>query len=361
MPQWAGSSWYQLRYIDPTNDEIFCDLENERYWTGPRPAEHGANDPGGVDLYVGGVEHAVLHLLYSRFWHKVLFDLGYVTSREPYRRLYNQGYIQAFAYTDSRGVYVPAAEVEEKDGRFFYNGEEVNQEYGKMGKSLKNAVAPDEICRDFGADTLRVYEMSMGPLDTSRPWATKDVVGSQRFLQRLWRLVVDESTGELITHDRELSQEDLKALHRTIAGVRDDYENLRLNTVVAKLIEYVNYLTKAYKSGAPRAAVEPVVQLVSPIAPHIAEELWRHFGHSQTITYEPFPTFDEKYLVDDEVEVPVQVNGKVKARISVPVDGAKDAVLAAAKAEPRIAELLEGKNLIKEIFVPGRMVNLVVK
>ncbi|MDN6431956.1 leucine--tRNA ligase [Corynebacterium flavescens] len=361
MPQWAGSSWYQLRYIDPTNDEIFCDLENERYWTGPRPAEHGANDPGGVDLYVGGVEHAVLHLLYSRFWHKVLFDLGYVTSREPYRRLYNQGYIQAFAYTDSRGVYVPAAEVEEKDGKFYYNGEEVNQEYGKMGKSLKNAVAPDEICRDFGADTLRVYEMSMGPLDTSRPWATKDVVGSQRFLQRLWRLVVDESTGELITHDREMSQEDLKALHRTIAGVRDDYENLRLNTVVAKLIEYVNYLTKAYKSGAPRAAVEPVVQLVSPIAPHIAEELWRHFGHSQTITYEPFPTFDEKYLVDDEVEVPVQVNGKVKARISVPVDAAKDAVLAAAKAEPRIAELLEGKNLIKEIFVPGRMVNLVVK
>ncbi|MDN5841759.1 MAG: leucine--tRNA ligase, partial [Corynebacterium casei] len=197
MPQWAGSSFYQLRYIDPVNDEAVVDIENERYWTGPQPDVHGPNDPGGVDLYVGGVEHAVLHLLYSRFWHKVLYDLGHVTSKEPYRRLYNQGYIQAYAYTDSRGIYVPAAEVGEKDGKFFYNGEEVNQEYGKMGKSLKNAIGPDDFCEEFGADTLRVYEMSMGPLDTSRPWATKDVVGAQRFLQRLWRLVVDETTGEI--------------------------------------------------------------------------------------------------------------------------------------------------------------------
>ncbi|MCQ9334454.1 leucine--tRNA ligase [Corynebacterium phoceense] len=361
MPQWAGSSWYQLRYIDPTNDDVFCDIENERYWTGPRPAEHGANDPGGVDLYVGGVEHAVLHLLYARFWHKVLYDLGYVTSKEPYRRLYNQGYIQAYAYTDARGVYVPAAEVEEKDGTFFYQGEEVNQEYGKMGKSLKNAVAPDDICRDFGADTLRVYEMSMGPLDASRPWATKDVVGSQRFLQRLWRLAVNEETGELATSDTELTKDDLKHLHRTIAGVRDDYENLRLNTVVAKLIEYVNYLTKTYKASAPRAAVEPIAQLVSPIAPHIAEELWKRFGHEGTITYVDFPTFDEKYLVDDEVEVPVQINGKVKTRINVAADADEDTVVSAALADSRIAELTEGKNIVKQIYVPGRMVNLVVK
>ncbi len=361
MPQWAGSSWYQLRYIDPTNDDAFCDIENERYWTGPRPEEHGVNDPGGVDLYVGGVEHAVLHLLYSRFWHKVLFDLGLVTSKEPYRRLYNQGYIQAFAYTDSRGVYVPAAEVEEKDGKFFYQGEEVHQEYGKMGKSLKNAVAPDEICRDFGADTLRVYEMSMGPLDTSRPWATKDVVGAQRFLQRLWRLVVDENTGELDVADVEPTEDDLKALHRTVAGVREDYENLRLNTVVAKLIEYVNYLTKAYKSGAPRAAVEPLAQLVSPIAPHIAEELWSRLGHEGTITYVDFPVFDEKYLVDDEIEVPVQINGKVKSRIMVAADAGEDEVLAAALADEKIAGLTEGKNIFKKIYVPGRMVNLVVK
>ena len=361
MPQWAGSSWYQLRYIDPRNDDAFCDIENERYWTGPRPEQHGPQDPGGVDLYVGGVEHAVLHLLYSRFWHKVLFDLGFVSSQEPYRRLYNQGYIQAYAYTDSRGVYVPAAEVEEKDGKFYYNGEEVNQEYGKMGKSLKNAVAPDDICRDFGADTLRVYEMSMGPLDTSRPWATKDVVGSQRFLQRLWRLAVNEDTGELATTDAALSEDDLKQLHRTIAGVRDDYENLRLNTVVAKLIEYVNYLTKTYRTEAPRAAVEPIAQLVSPIAPHIAEELWQRFGHDETITYQPFPTFEEKYLVDDEIEVPVQINGKVKARINVAADADQDAVFDVALADAKIADLTNGKNVVKKIYVPGRMVNLVVK
>ncbi|OUJ23145.1 leucine--tRNA ligase [Corynebacterium kefirresidentii] len=361
MPQWAGSSWYQLRYIDPRNDEAFCDIENERYWTGPRPDQHGPQDPGGVDLYVGGVEHAVLHLLYSRFWHKVLFDLGFVSSQEPYRRLYNQGYIQAYAYTDSRGVYVPAAEVEEKDGKFYYNGEEVNQEYGKMGKSLKNAVAPDDICRDFGADTLRVYEMSMGPLDTSRPWATKDVVGSQRFLQRLWRLAVNEDTGELATTDAKLSEDDLKQLHRTIAGVRDDYENLRLNTVVAKLIEYVNYLTKTYRTEAPRAAVEPIAQLVSPIAPHIAEELWQRFGHDETITYQPFPTFEEKYLVDDEIEVPVQINGKVKARINVAADADQEAVFEVALADAKITELTSGKNVVKKIYVPGRMVNLVVK
>ncbi|MDK8823466.1 leucine--tRNA ligase [Corynebacterium coyleae] len=361
MPQWAGSSWYQLRYIDPTNTDALVDIENERYWTGPRPEEHGANDPGGVDLYVGGVEHAVLHLLYARFWHKVLYDLGFVTSKEPYRRLFNQGYIQAYAYTDSRGVYVPAAEVEEKDGKFFYQGEEVNREYGKMGKSLKNSVAPDEVVEDYGADTLRVYEMSMGPLDTSRPWATKDVVGAQRFLQRLWRLVVDEATGEVTVVDASLTEDDLKALHRTIAGVRDDYAHLRDNTVAAKLIEYVNYLTKTYPSGAPRDAVEPLVQMVSPLAPHIAEELWSLLGHPETITFEPFPEFAEQWLTDDTVEVPVQINGKVKARIDVATDASKDDLEAAALADDRVAALVDGKTVVKVIAIPGRMVNLVVK
>ena len=358
MPQWAGSSWYQLRYIDPNNDNALVDIENERYWVGPREGRPS----GGVDLYVGGVEHAVLHLLYARFWHKVLFDLGVVSSFEPYYRLYNQGYIQAYAYTDSRGVYVPAAEVEEKDGKFFYNGEEVNREYGKMGKSLKNAVAPDDICRDFGADTLRVYEMSMGPLDTSRPWATKDVVGSQRFLQRLWRLVVDEQTGELAVADADLGDDDNKALHRTIAGVRDDYEHLRDNTVVAKLIEYVNYLTKTFSgSSVPRAAVEPLVIMVAPIAPHIAEELWSRLGHEGTITFVDFPTFEDKWLVDDEIELPVQVNGKVKARVNVPADADQDGVFDVVLADEKVASLTDGKNVVKKIYVPGRMVNLVVK
>ncbi|PRQ11071.1 leucine--tRNA ligase [Corynebacterium sp. 13CS0277] len=357
MPQWAGSSWYQLRYIDPRNHEQFCALDNEAYWSGPQ-ADNPA-DPGGVDLYVGGVEHAVLHLLYSRFWHKVLFDLGYVTSREPYRRLFNQGYIQAFAYTDARGIYVPAAEVEERDGKFYYQGEEVTQEYGKMGKSLKNSVSPDEICDDYGADTLRVYEMAMGPLDTSRPWATKDVVGAQRFLQRTWRLVVDEDSGAVRLTDAALTEEDTKQLHRTIAGVTDDYENLRLNTVVAKLIEYVNYLTKTYPQGAPVAAVEPLVVMLAPVAPHIAEELWRRLGHEGTIAYVDFPTFDEKWLVDDTIELPVQVNGKVRARIQVAVDAAQDDVVAQAVAA--VPTHVEGKTIVKQIVVPGRMVNLVVK
>ncbi|WIM70936.1 leucine--tRNA ligase [Corynebacterium suedekumii] len=357
MPQWAGSSWYQLRYIDPTNDDALVDIENERYWTGPQ----FDGDCGGVDLYVGGVEHAVLHLLYSRFWHKVLFDLGHVTSVEPYRRLYNQGYIQAYAYTDARGVYVPAEEVEERDGRFFHGDEEVTQEYGKMGKSLKNAVAPDDICDNYGADTLRVYEMSMGPLDTSRPWATKDVVGAQRFLQRMWRLIVDESTGDVLTTDAALTDEDKKQLHRTIDGVRDDYTHLRVNTVVAKLIEYVNYLTKTYPDTIPAAAVEPLVVMVAPVAPHIAEELWKRLGHTDTVAFVDFPVAEEQWLVDDEVELPVQINGKVRARVMVPADAAQDAVLDKVLAESAVQSHLEGKNLVKQIVVPGRMVNLVVK
>ncbi|MDK8718869.1 leucine--tRNA ligase [Corynebacterium pseudodiphtheriticum] len=361
MPQWAGSSWYQMRYIDPTNSDAFCDIDNERYWTGPRPEVHGPNDPGGVDLYVGGVEHAVLHLLYARFWHKVLFDLGHVSSKEPYRRLYNQGYIQAYAYTDSRGVYVPAEEVEERDGEFFYHGDKVNREYGKMGKSLKNAVAPDDIAENFGADTLRVYEMSMGPLADSRPWATKDVVGAQRFLQRLWRLVVNENSGEVAVVDAELEKKDLQQLHRTIAGVRDDYENLRVNTVVAKLIEYVNYLTKNYPDGAPRAAVEPIAVMVAPVAPHIAEELWSRLGHEDTITFEQFPSFDEKYLVDDEIELPVQVNGKVKSRVLVAADVSQDDAVAAALADEKVLAAIGEKSVVKKVVVPGRMINLVVK
>ena len=358
MPQWAGSSWYQLRYIDPQNPDEFCALENEQYWTGPQ----FPGDCGGVDLYVGGVEHAVLHLMYARFWHKVLFDLGYVSSYEPYRRLYNQGYIQAFAYTDSRGVYVPAAEVEERDGKFYYQGEEVTQEYGKMGKSLKNSVSPDEICDDYGADTLRVYEMAMGPLDTSRPWATKDVVGAQRFLQRLWRLVVDEETGDVTVSDAELDDDTAKALHRTIAGIRDDYENLRLNTVVAKAIEYVNFLTKHFATTpVPRAAVTPIVIMIAPIAPHIAEELWQRLGHDDTITYVKFPTFDEKWLVDDEIELPVQINGKVRSRIMVPTEADRDQVAAIALADATIQSHIADKTVVKQIVVPGRMVNLVVK
>jgi leucyl-tRNA synthetase len=362
MPNWAGSCWYQLRYVDPSNSERFVDPVNEEYWLGPRTAEHGVNDPGGVDLYVGGVEHAVLHLLYSRFWQKVLYDLGYVSSEEPYRRLFNQGYIQAFAYTDSRGFYVPAEEVEESGGKFFFHGEEVQQEYGKMGKSLKNVVTPDQMAADYGADTFRFYEMAMGPLDVSRPWATKDVVGAHRFLQRLWRLAVDEQSGELRVTSAEPSTEDRKQLHKTIAGVREDYAEMRFNTAGAKLIELNNHLTKVYGSaeGTPRELVEPLVLMLAPLCPHIAEELWHRLGHEDSLVHGPFPVAEEQYLVEETVEYPIQVNGKVRARITVAADAGKDAVQSAALAEEKIAALLNGGEPRKVIVVPGRLVNVVV-
>lgn len=364
MPQWAGSCWYELRYTDPHNSERFCAKENEAYWMGPRPAEHGVDDPGGVDLYVGGAEHAVLHLLYSRFWHKVLYDLGHVSSREPFRRLVNQGLVQAYAYTDARGTYVPAAEVIERDGTFRYptpDGEiEVFQEFGKMGKSLKNSLTPDDICDAYGADTLRVYEMSMGPLETSRPWATKDIVGAHRFLQRVWRLVVDEDTGELRVVDAELAAETSRALHRTIAGVSEDYAALRNNTAAAKLIEYTNHLTKVHRDGVPKAAVEPLVLLLAPLAPHLAEELWSRLGHTTSLAHGPFPVADPAFLVDDTVEYPVQVNGKVRGRVLVAADADADAVQAAALADEKVLAFLAGAEPRKVIVVPGRMVNLVI-
>ncbi|QCR71273.1 leucine--tRNA ligase [Mycobacterium avium] len=367
MPQWAGSSWYELRYTDPHNSERFCAKENEAYWMGPRPADHGPQDPGGVDLYVGGAEHAVLHLLYARFWHKVLYDLGHVSSREPYRRLVNQGYIQAFAYTDSRGSYVLAEEVVERDGRFFYRGPdgeiEVFQEFGKIGKSLKNSISPDEICDDYGADTLRVYEMSMGPLEASRPWATKDVVGAHRFLQRVWRLVVDEQTGETRVVDgagRDLPTGTLRLLHRTIAGVSEDYAGLRNNTAVAKLIEYTNHLTKEHRDAVPRAAVEPLVLMLAPLAPHMAEELWLRLGHTTSLAHGPFPVADPAYLVEDTVEYPVQVNGKVRGRVTVAADADRDTLEAAALADEKVLAFLAGAQPRKVIVVPGRLVNLVV-
>ena len=365
MPNWAGSSWYELRYIDPHNSERFCAKENEAYWMGPRPAEHGPGDPGGVDLYVGGAEHAVLHLLYSRFWHKVLYDLGYVSSREPYRRLVNQGYIQAFAYTDVRGTYVPADEVVERDGTFVYPGPdgevEVFQEFGKIGKSLKNSISPDEMCDDYGADTLRVYEMAMGPLEASRPWATKDVVGAHRFLQRVWRLVVDEQTGIVEVADNpDLDTDTLRLLHRTIAGVSEDYAALRNNTAVAKLIEYTNHLTKQHRDSIPRAAVEPLVLMLAPLAPHLAEELWQRLGHPTSLAHGPFPVADPDYLVEDTVEYPVQVNGKVRGRITVPAGADADAVEAAALADEKVQTSLAGATPKKVIVVAGRLVNLVV-
>ena len=356
MPQWAGSCWYELRYLDPDNDQAAVDPANERYWMGPTHE----GDCGGVDLYVGGVEHAVLHLLYARFWHKVLYDLGHLSSREPFRKLFNQGYVQAYAYTDSRGVYVPAEEVVERDGRFFYGDTEVRQEYGKMGKSLKNVVTPDEMCEAYGADTFRVYEMSTGPLDASRPWETRAVVGSYRFLQRLWRLVVDEQTGATRVSDAPLDDETNRVLHRVIDGVRADFENLRFNTAIAKLIELTNRATaiSTPAGGTPRAVVEPLVLMVSPFAPHLGEELWRRLGHTESLAYVDFPTADPAWLVTESITYPIQINGKVRARVEVPADAPEARVREAALNA--VAEQLGGREPRKVIVVPKRMVSVVV-
>ncbi|WP_446216065.1 leucine--tRNA ligase [Micromonospora sp. IBHARD004] len=351
MPQWAGSCWYELRYLDPTNSERFVDPANEAYWMGPR----GAGDCGGTDLYVGGAEHAVLHLLYARFWHKVLFDLGHVSSFEPFRKLFNQGMIQAYAFRDSREAVVPAEEVVEVDGRFFHGEAEVRREYGKMGKSLKNVVTPDEMCAAYGADTFRVYEMSMGPLEVSRPWDTRAVVGSYRFLQRVWRAIVDEQTGDPRVTDVPADEATRRLLHQVVDGVRGDMEGIRFNTAIAKLIELTNALTRL--SATPREVAEPLVLMLAPFAPHVAEELWRRLGHDSSLAYADFPTADPAVLVAETVTYPVQINGKVRGRIEVPADADEESVRAAALEA--VAGQLAGKEPRKVIVVTGRMVSVV--
>ncbi|RYY51388.1 MAG: leucine--tRNA ligase, partial [Actinomycetales bacterium] len=359
MPNWAGSSWYQLRYLDPHNADALVDPANEAYWMGPTDAK----STGGVDLYVGGVEHAVLHLLYARFWHKVLFDLGHVSSEEPFHRLFNQGYIQAYAFTDARGTYVPADAVVEHvadDGTttYTYEGSPVSREYGKMGKSLKNVVTPDEMYDEFGADTFRVYEMSMGPLDQSRPWETRAVVGSQRFLQRVWRLVVDEESGDVKVDDVEPDRDTVRALHRTIDGVSADMDALRFNTAIAKLIELTNHLTKA--SVTSRSALEPLVLMLAPFAPHVAEELWSLLGHDTSLTRAAFPQADPALLVADTVTCVVQVQGKVRAKLDVSPDVTDDELTALALAEENVQRSIDGREVRKVIVRAPKLVNVVV-
>ncbi|HEX5497373.1 MAG TPA: leucine--tRNA ligase [Mycobacteriales bacterium] len=357
MPQWAGSCWYEIRYLDPFNDKSFVDPEVEAYWMGPRDAE----DTGGVDLYVGGVEHAVLHLLYARFWHKVLFDLGKVSSIEPFRRLFNQGYVQAHAFTDSRGVYVPAAEVVERDGGFFWRDEPVRREFGKMGKSLKNSITPDDMYAAYGADTMRVYEMFTGPLDQSRPWDTKAVVGSQRLLQRVWRNVLDETTGESRVDGKPADEATRRLLHRTVAAVRECMESLRFNIAIARLTELNNHLTTAYEGdGVPREVVEPLLLMLAPLAPHMCEELWSRLGHAESLAREPFPVADPALLVDETIEIAVQINGKVRNTVQVATGADPAEMEAAASADRRIADLLAGGQVRKVVVVPGRLVNFVL-
>lgn len=345
MPQWAGSCWYYLAYIDPNNEKQIVNPDNERYWM-------------NVDLYVGGVEHAVLHLLYARFWHKALYDLGVVSTSEPFQRLFNQGYVLEDAFQDERGIYVDAFEVQRRDdGTFTFDGKPVTREVGKMGKSKKNAVNPDDIYTEFGADSLRLYEMSMGPLDADRPWSTQGIVGLYRFLQRFWRAIIDEHTGDVRVVDTPERDDTLRLLHRTIAGVRDDMEDLRFNTAIAKLIEFNNHVTKV--GSLSRDTAETAVLLLAPLAPHIAEELWRRLGHAESLAWQPLPEADPALLVDDMVEIPVQVQGKVRGKVTVPAGASETEIEALALTDANVARHLEGKTVRKVIVVPNKMINIV--
>ncbi|MDO5034020.1 MAG: class I tRNA ligase family protein [Actinomycetaceae bacterium] len=356
MPNWAGSSWYELRYTDPHNDEHLTSGANEEYWMGPK--SEGAS--GGTDLYIGGVEHAVLHLLYARFWHKVLYDLGHVSSSEPFHKLFNQGYIQAYAYRDARGEYVPADEVEgtEETG-WTYDGREVFREYGKMGKSLKNIVTPDDMCEEYGADTFRMYEMSMGPLEVSRPWDTRAVIGSYRFLQRLWRNVIDETTGEVTVTDEPADLETKKLVARTIADVTEEYENMRMNTAAARMIVLNNHLTGIHP--VPREAIEPLILMVSPLAPHIAEELWSKLGHEGSLAREAFPVVEDESLLEEEkVTCVVQIAGKVRARLEVSPSISEEDLRDMALATDAAQKALGGREPLKVIVRAPKLVSIVL-
>jgi leucyl-tRNA synthetase len=354
MPQWAGSCWYYLRYLDPHNTERFVDPEVERYWMNPRGDAHG-----GVDLYVGGVEHAVLHLLYARFWHKVLYDLGHVSTPEPFQRLFNQGYVVAPAFQDRRGVYVEAEEVEERDGGFFLGDEPLKRSFGKMGKSLKNGVTPDEVIGSYGADALRLYEMFLGPFDQDRPWETQAISGIVRFLQRVWRAMIDEESGDARVTDEPAPDELRRAAHRTVAAMRDDIEGLRFNTAIAALMELSHDLATE-EQGAPREVAEMVVLALAPFAPHMSEELWERLGHSESLVHAPYPEPDPALLVSETSSVAVQVNGKLRGVVDVPAGADQETAEAAARAEPRVAQALEGKTVRRVVYVPDRLINFVV-
>ena len=344
MPQWAGSCWYYLRYIDPHNDKEIFDPVKEKYWM-------------PVDLYIGGAEHAVLHLLYSRFWHKVLFDLGIVSTDEPYLKLFNQGMILAFAYENEAGAKVSSEIVEERDGKFFNTetGTEVRQIVAKMSKSLKNVVNPDDVVSRYGADSLRLYEMFMGPLDVTKPWDDKGVKGVFNFLGRTYRFF---SNSENITETNE-DPEILKGLHQVMKKVEGDIETLRFNTAISAMMIFLNLAMK--KGKVTKETVNIFAKILSPFAPHLAEELWLQQGHDKTLAYEPWPVFNEEYLKEDTFEYPVSFNGKLRFKIALPVDMAKEEITRIVLADERAEKWLSGGTLSNIIVVPNRIVNIVIK
>ena len=372
MPGWAGSCWYYLRYCDPNNSERFISREAEAYWMlsdratpSPRSCAPGEETfdaatfhVGGVDLYIGGAEHAVLHLLYARFWHKMLFDLGEVSTPEPIGRLFHQGMLTAYAFKRADGSLVPSDEVEEPtDGSFVETatGDAVEQVVAKMSKSLRNVVNPDDIVETYGTDTFRLYEMYMGPLEASAPWNTRDIVGVHRFLQRVWRLAVNEESGVLAVRD-DADPDIERALHKMIAKVGEDIPRLAHNTAIAAMIEFVNTATGV---GMNRDQLGRFACVLAPFAPHLAEELWHRLGHTESVVVQPWPEVDPAMLIESTVEIAVQVMGKVRSRITVEANADNAALEAAALTNERIVPLLEGKTVRKVIVVPGKLVNIV--
>lgn len=346
MPQWAGSSWYHLRYIDPHNKKELANYEKLERWL-------------PVDIYIGGAEHAVLHLLYARFWHKFLYDIGVVPTKEPYQKLYNQGMILGQSFRDSRGVLVPTTMVEKRDGVWvnIETGEELEEAPAKMSKSLKNVVNPDDVVEKYGADTLRMYEMFMGPLDASIAWSENGLEGSRKFLDRVWRLIVDENNK---MRDRITTINDgrlTKVYNQMVKKVTEDMENLHFNTAISQLMVFVNEANKV--DILPYEYIEGFVQLLAPIAPHIGEELWAILGNDESLTNAPWPVYDEAALVEDEVEVVFQVNGKVRAKLNIARGLSKEELEEKALTAEEIQSFIEGKTVRKVIVVPNKLVNIV--
>ena len=344
MPQWAGSCWYYLRFIDPKNDELIFDREKEEYWM-------------PVDLYIGGAEHAVLHLLYSRFWHKVLFDLGIVSTDEPYQRLFNQGMILAFAYETESGSKVPGDLVEERESKYFHKetGAELKQIVAKMSKSLKNVVNPDDVTSKYGADSLRLYEMFMGPLDVTKPWDEKGVKGVFGFLGRTFRFL--SNTENIFTGEEDA--EVLKGLHQTIKKVEWDIENLHFNTAISAMMIFLNLATKKGKISKDTACT--FIKILSPFAPHISEELWQLKGNKNSLAYEPWPLFSEDYLKEDTFNYPVSFNGKMRFNITLPVNLTKEEIIKIVLADERAKKWIGNSIPSNIIVVPCRIVNIVIK
>lgn len=339
MPQWAGSCWYYLRFCDPHNDELAWDPGKEKYWM-------------SVDMYMGGAEHAVLHLLYARFWHKVLYDCGLVSTKEPFKRLVNQGLVVARAFQREGGAYVPVSEAVEKEGKYYHweTQEELRSQIEKMSKSKLNGVSPDDIIEEYGADAIRLYSMFMGPIDKEKVWNTSGVGGCRRFLNRFFEMATSDKVKEC--------DEGLALAHQLVHGVTDDLDKLFFNTAISKMMEFVNAMSKL--PVISKEGIKMAVQVLAPLAPHMAEELWSHLGESGCISHAPWPKADPKYLVQDQVTYIVQVNGKLRGRFELPRDQNEETIVGLAKEDPSITKHLTGE-IRKVIFVPNKLLNFVIK